>query len=956
MQEAVILPARETVLQKEKMVQVAQRIRSQASSRDVPVSAVREIIDRIKTETTIAGNESLIALIYEKLGTVFDYLPENPTVVQIESEQLKSDATEFETEAKQGFITACEEKRLCAPPSELYVSWNAVEIILQGWKTVSMQLLPITSGGGAEKGEWEKVHLVIEDNSDLTITLENYRGNENLLSPLVTWLRDKIQTGLNTLLVCRHESQAERLSALLKPYEIETVVVERFTAMDPESRGQVMITFRPISTGFVCPDESFAILTAKEIFGERLRRGRKRRKTSAAGLLAFEDLKKGDLIVHEEHGIGCFQGLQKLDVGGAENDFLLIHYRDDDKLYLPVDRMNVLKKYMGVDSIHPVLDKMGGKSWERIKAKVKRSAEKIAGELLKIYAERKIKKGFAARPLGPRYHDFEKDFAYAETPDQLKAIEDVLDDMMKPVPMDRLVCGDVGYGKTEVALRASFLAVNNGKQVAILVPTTVLAEQHYDTFTQRFDKFAIQVSRLSRFRTLKEQRDCLRQLESGKVDIVIGTHRLLSKDVVFSDLGLLIIDEEQRFGVKHKERLKQIRRSVDVLALTATPIPRTLHMSLSGIRDISIISTPPEYRQAIITFIAELDEAVISEAIRKELSRNGQIFFIHNNIKSIKRIARLLKRLVPEVRLAVAHGRQDEDELETTMLAFLHKELDMLVCTTIVESGLDIPSANTIIINRADRFGLAQIYQLRGRVGRSTEQAYAYLFIPHESALTKSARKRLKVLMEYSDLGSGFQIAMSDLKIRGGGTLLGASQSGHIAAVGYEMYLKLMEDAIAALKGEPRREELNPEINIPLSAYIPPFYISDLDQRLSAYRRLTKMRHIEEVADFKKELIDRYGKLPEETANLLSKTILKLIAVQAGIARLDMVGHGLSMNFSKAHFSNTEGIVELVTGHSGRYSFSPGQALKAVVPKSRGNGIFFEIKNILKEVAQYVNS
>jgi len=953
--EAVILPARETVLEKESIDNISQRIRSQASKRDVPVSAVRETIARLQKEILLAGSESLIALIYAKLDTIFDYLPENPTVIQVEPEQLKSNAAEIEKRTLQDFNTACEEQRLCAAPPELYLKWNVVESLLLAGKTVSLQSLPVISRIDKVKGKREQVHLLVEDNSDVTIALKNYRGNENPLSPAVAWFRDKIQSGIDTVLVCQHKSQAERLSALLKPYGLQTVFIDRFTDIDSDVRNHVLITFKPISSGFVCPDESFAIITAREIFGERFRHGKRRRKKRETGLQTFEDLRKGDLVVHEDHGIGCYQGLQKLNVGSAENDFLLITYRDDDKLYLPVDRMNVLKKYMGVDGIRPVLDKMGGKSWERIKTKIKRSAEKIAGELLKIYAERKIKKGFAARPLGPRYNAFEKDFSYAETPDQLKVIEEVLHDMMTPVPMDRLVCGDVGYGKTEVALRASFLAVNNGKQVAILVPTTVLAEQHYETFTRRFNKFAIHVSSLSRFRNLREQRDTMRNLKSGKVDIVIGTHRLLSKDVFFSDLGLLIIDEEQRFGVKHKEKMKQLRRTVDVLALTATPIPRTLHMSLSGIRDISIISTPPEYRQAIITFISQLDEAVISEAIRKELSRRGQIFFIHNNIKSIKKMARRLEQLVPEVRLAVAHGRQDEDELEKTMLAFMQKEIDMLVCTTIVESGLDIPSANTIMVNRADKFGLAQIYQLRGRVGRSSEQAYAYLFIPNESVLTENARKRLKVLMEYSDLGSGFQIAMSDLKIRGGGTLLGASQSGHIAAVGYEMYLQLMEDAIAELKGEPHREKLNPEINIQLSAFIPPSYISDLDQRLSAYRRLTKMKNLDEIVDYKKELIDRYGRLPEEAINLLSKTILKVLAAHAGIARLDLIDYRLSMTFSESHVTNAGGIVNLIKAHSNRYTFSPGQVLKITVPKAMKKGLFFEVKNILKEIAQYVN-
>ncbi|MGD9213074.1 MAG: helicase-related protein, partial [Desulfobacteraceae bacterium] len=522
--------------------------------------------------------------------------------------------------------------------------------------------------------------------------------------------------------------------------------------------------------------------------------------------------------------------------------------------------------------------------------------------------------------------------------------------------MDRLVCGDVGYGKTEVSLRAAFLAVSEAKQVAVLVPTTVLAEQHYSNFVDRFSRYPIKVACLSRFRSGKEQRKIISELAEGKVDIVIGTHRLLQKDVGFKSLGLVVLDEEQRFGVKHKEKLKKFRTTVDVLALTATPIPRTLHLSLMGIRDISIISTPPEDRHPIRTYVMEYDDAICAQAIEKELKRGGQIFFVHNNVKSIERMASHIQKLVPKVRLAVAHGQMAENDLEKIMLAFMQKEIDLLVCTTIIESGLDISAANTILINRADRFGLSQIYQLRGRVGRSDEQAYAYLFIPSESALTSDAVKRLKVLMEYSDLGSGFQIAMNDLKIRGGGAILGASQSGHIAAVGYDMFLKLMEESVAELKGEPLSDDLEPEINLPMSAYLSEKYVPDIDQRLAVYRRLAQMTELKPIAELKAELEDRYGPLPEEGGNLLLKIMLKVLSVKAGVKRLDIVGQQLSLSFSEVHQKYPFGVVGMVKDGKQHYQFTPDHLFKAGLKAANPMGLLGQAKNILIEIGRRVNN
>ncbi len=759
--EAVLLPARETILKKDSIDQIITRLKEQAYQSDAPLARVHEIIERIIGEGVFPGIESFLPLIYPKLDTFSDYAPDNSLFILIEPNELETAANKFHEQVLKNHNTACKEGRFCVKPDSLILNWEDIKESL-------LQKNPVIVSESDSLSSTADSHFFIEDNSAMKEALKYHTDKENLFIPLAEWLNEKHSSGCMTLIVCRSKSQAERLISLLAPYGIKPEFVD--LPLFPRKAG-IYICIGNLSSGFVWLDESLAIITDIEILGEREHKRKISKKKIHTELLDFGELKKGDLIVHTEHGIGRYESLIKLKLNGSVNDFLLIFYKDEDKLYVPVERMSIIQKYMGVDDILPALDKLGGKSWERIKDKVKKSAEKIAGELLNLYAERRIRKGFAYKDVGNEFKEFEAGFSYEETPDQFKAIDDVLNDMADSSPMDRLICGDVGYGKTEIALRASFVAVNNGKQVAVLVPTTVLAEQHFAAFSTRFEKFPINIASLSRFRSLKEQRAILKELKEGKIDIVIGTHRLIQNDVVFKDLGLMIIDEEQRFGVKHKERLKKLRSTVDVLALTATPIPRTLHMAMMGIRDISIISTPPEQRHSIITYVCEFDEAIISEAITRELNRNGQIFFVHNNVHNIWGMADRLQKLVPEVRLDVAHGQLSEDELENVMLRFIKKEIDMLVCTTIIESGLDISSANTIFINRADRFGLAQIYQLRGRVGRSEEQAYAYLFIPNETLLGKDAKKRLKVLMEHSDLGSGFQIAMSDLKIRGGGTI-----------------------------------------------------------------------------------------------------------------------------------------------------------------------------------------
>jgi len=577
----------------------------------------------------------------------------------------------------------------------------------------------------------------------------------------------------------------------------------------------------------------------------------------------------------------------------------------------------------------------------------------MAADLLDLYAKRRVNKGFSFSRPDSYYNDFEASFPYEETRDQLRAIDDVHLDMEKDTPMDRLVCGDVGYGKTEVAIRAAFKAVNDGKQVALVVPTTILAEQHLHTFRERFKAYPVTIECLSRFRSRKEQTDILKRTIAGKVDIVIGTHRLLQKDVDFKSMGLLVIDEEQRFGVRHKEALKKKRAAVDVLALSATPIPRTLHMSLTGMRDISVITTPPAARQPILSYISKHEDAIVKDAVRRELGRNGQIFFVHNNIQTIFKTAENIQAVVPEAKVGVAHGRLSETELEKVMVKFINKEIDVLVCTTIIESGLDIPSANTMIINKAERFGLSQIYQLRGRIGRGEHQAYAYLFISDESRLTKDAKKRLSALMEYKDLGSGFQIAMKDLQIRGAGTALGASQSGHIAAVGYDMFLKLLDQAVKDIKGEDVLDPLDPEINVSMSSGFPEDYIESVEQRLTLYRRLSRLTSVPDIADMKKELIDRYGKLPKPAENMLLKIMLRIFAIKAGVKRLDVSPNTLTLEFSLEHMSRPLAHLEPALARIADYKYVKKTSIRINLGKKRNNisRALLETKQVLQAIA-----
>jgi transcription-repair coupling factor (superfamily II helicase) len=695
------------------------------------------------------------------------------------------------------------------------------------------------------------------------------------------------------VIVSSSKGQSQRLKDILRDGGVIAPLIDSKDIFEYE--GSVSITAGDLSAGLYLPE--MLILTEKEIFGERPAY-RPIRKSKVSGLLtSLDDLRPGDFIVHTDHGIGRFVGLVRQSTEGVREDLMLIEY-DGGRLYIPPQGINKIHKYHSEEGITPKIDRLGGKTWLRTKEKVRKKIRDMAAKLLALYAEREIHKGFAFSPDTELHREFDSFFSYEETPDQTKAIEEINKDMESEKPMDRLVCGDVGYGKTEVAMRAAFKAAYDGRQAAVLVPTTILCEQHYRTFRTRFSAFPVNIDYLSRFKSKKEQKETIRALAAGDIDIIIGTHGLLGKDVNFHKLGLLVIDEEHRFGVRQKERLKELKKGVDVLTLTATPIPRTLYMALSDIRDMSVIETPPEDRLAVKSTVSVFDENLIREAISKELERHGQVFFVHNKIKDIYRIAERLVRILPSMRIKVAHGQMAENELEKVMLSFYEHAVDILVSTAIIGSGLDIPTANTIIIDRADSMGLADLYQLRGRVGRGNSRAYAYFLIPGEDIITEEAKKRLQAIQDMSYLGAGFRLALKDLEIRGAGNLLGAEQSGHIHEVGFDLYMEMLEKAVAELKGVSIEEEFEPLINLRANAFIPEEYIEDITLRLSLYRRIASAKTEEDVREIESEIDDRFGRPPDEAKNLMDIVRLKVMARQLRVTKIQDIQGRIGVLFS----------------------------------------------------------
>ena len=917
-----LMPVREMLLSGTHRRQLLEGLKARCDELDLPRTRREALAEEIETGILSPGRHWLLPLNYTGLDSLAEYFaPER--IVRVEPEELLQVADNHAEEVSGGAAHLEEQGEVFAEPRSLFLDpeWLAGLCGTQGLIDLCrLELFQPDSSASRWRFHWE-------GNADLKPRQKKeHSGMAALAERIGSWRSD----GWRIAIVCHQQGQAERLLDLLETYDCRPRFAPQ-ESFDALQEGDVAVLLGRLSSGFRLPDEQLAVISEEEIFGQRAPRRSRSTARARAALSSLAQLRENDYVVHIDHGIGRYRGLIHMAMGSVEGDFLHLEYAAGDNLYLPIERIEKVQKYLGGEGAHPRLERMGGTAWEKVKLKVRAAIEELARDLLKVQALRAMREGHQYSAPDHDYREFEATFEYEETPDQLAAIEEVQSDMSSPQPMDRLICGDVGYGKTEVAIRAAMRAVLDGRQVAVLVPTTVLARQHWENFRSRFSDFPIEVEMVSRFRTGAEVRQTLERTAEGKVDILVGTHRLLQRDVRFKELGLVIIDEEQRFGVTHKERLKQLRAEVDILTLSATPIPRTLHMSMVGMRDLSIIETPPVDRMAIRTYVTRFDDEVIRSAVMRELRRGGQVFFVHNRVDSIGATAEYLAKLVPEAKIAVGHGQMPEKELEKVMVDFIAGDSNLLVCTTIIENGIDIPRANTMIVNRADCFGLSQLYQLRGRVGRSKQRAYAYLLIPGEAALTGDARERLRLLQELSELGAGFQIASHDLELRGAGDLLGARQSGQIAAVGFEMYTELLEETVAELQGLEKEQKVDPEVRLGLSVYLPEEYVRDPNQRLLLYQRLARAGDEGEVYAMGDELRDRYGELPPPAKLLLETMKLRVSLKLLRIEGLEYDGQRLVFAFHPQTPVPPEKILGLLQQDPQRFGFSPDYRLTVKV-------------------------
>ncbi len=828
--------------------------------------------ERLSEGEIFPAVDKYIGYLFEKLPTICEYLEKDTLVFVAEPKRLNERAKTLEWE--QGEVMGDLLGRVMIPKTPLvWLSYREFTPMLSKQNLVSLNLIAHTSLDF-------KYTKIVDFVTKSTVSLHG--KIDYLYDDLTAWEK----TGATVVILANSSSRGKNLAGTLKEKGFNAV----FGDAEFE-KGKITIIKGRAKKGFEYPELSFVLISEQDIFDSQRQR-RIKKADKAKRIKSYTDINVGDYVVHRAHGIGEYCGIKKMEVSGVTKDYFQIKYQGTDTLYVPVDQMDMLYKYVGSGEKTVRLNKLGGSEWNKAKQRVKTATADMAKQLVSLYAEREHTKGFAFSGDTPWQRDFEDTFGYNETPDQLRSIEEVKNDMESERPMDRLLCGDVGYGKTEIALRAAFKAATDSKQVIYLCPTTILAMQHFETFRRRMEDFPIRVEMLSRFRTEKEQKEIIKRIKTGETDIIIGTHRLLQKDVEFKDPGLLIIDEEQRFGVADKERIKELKKNIDVLSMTATPIPRTLHMAMLSVRDMSLLETPPENRYPVETYVMEHNPIVLADAMKKELSRGGQVFYLYNRVQGIYTVAETIRKLVPEARVAVGHGRMREDELEDIMYSMVNGDIDILVCTTIIETGLDIPNANTIIIENADRMGLSQLYQLRGRVGRSTRSAYAYMTYKRDKTLSETAQKRLSAIREFIEFGSGFKIAMRDLEIRGAGNILGAQQHGHMDSVGYDMYCRLLSESVREVKGEKTQAETDVLIDISVDAYIPDKYIRNQNHRIDVYKQIAAISSEVEASEIVDELIDRYGDLPKAVLNLIKIAEIKSLAAECLVTEISEKQNG----------------------------------------------------------------
>jgi len=945
-----VFPAKEIILKKENIEKGSAAIEKELvetldklkrGKKKEAFERLKEIsysnLESLKENWDFETIDSFMPYFYEKPSGLLGYL-EDYVIVMDDPQRCKGKLDSVYFEFEDNYLSFLERGNILPGQNRLLVDKELVFEGLKGREVVTLDSIAKTA-------------RVLEPRSVVSfseLSLQNYQGRIELL---IQDIKENKAKGFKTVILSGTRPRGERLVNTLAENGITSSYKDIFDDLLP---GEVVITFGSQLKGFEFPELKISVISDKEVFGEAKRKSsRKFSKKGAGKIKSFTELKPGDYVVHVNHGIGVYKGVKQLELQGFKKDYLELGYTGNDTLFVPVEQLDMVQKYIGSEGKAPKINKLGNSEWSKAKSKAKRSIEEVAEDLVKLYAVRSTVKGFRFTKDTVWQKQFEEEFPYDETEDQMSAIEDIKKDMESERVMDRLLCGDVGYGKTEVAMRAAFKAVMDSKQVAVLVPTTILAQQHYSNFKKRFSDFPVRIDVMSRFRTPAQHKDTVRALKKGEVDIVIGTHRILQKDVEFKDLGLLVVDEEQRFGVTHKERIKNLKKNVDVLTLSATPIPRTLHMSLVGVRDISVIETPPKERLPVQTYVVEYNDQLIRDAILREMHREGQVYFVHNRVETIAEISSYLSRLVPEARIATAHGQMSERELEKVIVDFMNNEYDVLVSTTIIETGMDIQNVNTMIINDSDKMGLSQLYQLRGRVGRTNKIAYCYLTYRKDKILTEVAEKRLKAIKDFTELGSGFKIALKDLEIRGAGNMMGSAQHGQMAAIGYDLYCRMLEDTIKLIKGEIEKEPVETSVDIKIDAYIPETYIEDEVQKIEVYKKIASISSFDDMMDMTEELVDRFSDIPASVINLMDIAYIRSLGKRLGIEEIKETAEELLLKFEDVENLDEKLFKGILDKYSRqvvfRYGEKPVIACKLSVIK-RGNMIEF-----LKEFLGFMN-